>query len=97
VKFPGPTRQQRRSRCSTATSAPPQLTDILRESRDDRVGPEKDIAARRGLRCYTVLLNPTLSPMTVVGPMGNGSGLAMSSLANAIRSFHTFLSKSSNT
>src|SRR6266480_5257594 len=47
--------------------------------------------------CYPALVNPTLSPMTVVGPMGSGSGLAMLSFSNSILLFHTFLKKSSKT
>jgi hypothetical protein len=46
---------------------------------------------------YVAVVNPTLSPMTVAGPMGSGSGLAMWSLANRILSLHTFRRKSSKT
>ena len=50
-----------------------------------------------GLYRHAARVNPTLSPMTVVGPMGSGSGLAMSSFWNSILLFQTFRRKSSNT
>src|SRR5258706_13508973 len=46
---------------------------------------------------YTALVKPTLSPMTVRGPMGSSSGSAMLSFSNSVLLFHTFLRKSAKT
>ncbi len=44
---------------------------------------------------YTTRAKPISSPITVVGPIGSGSGLAILSFMNSILSFQTFRRKSS--
>ena len=71
---PSPSRRQMPAATACRPPRPPRATGSGGTTRPLKKRSNRKKASSS---CYVTLLNPTLSPITVVGPIGSGSGLAM--------------------